>query len=486
MGNDRTAGTGHAVIAGAGIAGLLAARVLAGPYERVTVVERDALPAGAGPRRGVPQGHHAHGLLAKGFELLDELFPGLTQDLVAEGALVRDAQADVRWFNDGHLLKPAAGDLPCLLVSRPGLERYLRSRVATLPGVEFHDRCEVLEPVADHTGGRVTGVRVLRVNSEPRLLGSDLFVDATGRGNRGVTWLRALGYGSAPQERVDSGLVYVSREYRRRPGDAPADAYVVGASASAPRGGVALSAEGDRWLVTLFGMGADRPPVDPDGYHRFAARLPVPDLHRLLERLEPLGPPRAMRIPVSVRRHYERLERFPEGYLVTGDALCQFNPSYGQGMTVAAGEAAALRDCLAEDAGEGLAARFFRRAARITDVPWDLSVGGDLRFPAVAGRRTPRVRALNRYVARLHRAAAVDPVVGRAFLTVAHLQEPPQRLFARDVLAGVARGGAVRGATVRGLLRPRPAGEVARARTAAPAPAADPAAGDRPRTTAAS
>ncbi|GJF29176.1 FAD-binding monooxygenase [Kitasatospora sp. NE20-6] len=435
---------GHAVVAGAGIGGLLAARVLAGTYERVTVIERDALPDDAAPRRGVPQSHHAHGLLSKGFEVLEDLFPGLGDDLVARGAIIRDAQNDVRWVNDGHPLLQAESGLRCLMVSRPTLEHHLRTRVEALPGVEIHQRCEVVEPLADGAAGRITGVRLLRVNAEPEDLPADLLVDATGRGNRGATWLRALGYEPAPEERVDSGIAYVSREYRRRPGDSDVDAYVIGAEANAPRGGVALSGEGDRWLVTLFGMNADLPPVDPDGYHRFAERLPVPDLHQLLQRLEPLGAPRMMRIPVSIRRHYERLTRFPEGYLVFGDALCQFNPSYGQGMTVAACEAAALQACLAENPGDGLARRFFRRAARITDVPWDMSVGGDLRFPFVEGRRTLRVRLLNRYIGRLHRAAAVDPAVGRAFLSVANLQAPPQRLFAPGVLGRVLRPRAAR------------------------------------------
>ncbi|MCX5214650.1 FAD-binding monooxygenase [Kitasatospora sp. NBC_00240] len=430
---------GHAVVAGAGIGGLLAARALSETYGRVTVLERDALPQGGAPRRGVPQSHHSHGMLSRGFDVLEELFPGLGEDLVAGGALVCDAQADVRWFNDGHELLRAPSGLPCLLVSRPALERYLRSRVAALPGVEIHDRCEVLEPVAADGGTRITGVRLLRVNSEPETVPADLFVDSTGRGNRGATWLGALGYEPPQEERVDSELVYVSREYRRRPGAEDADAYVVGASADAPRGGVALSGEGDRWLVTLFGMNGDNPPLDPEGYHRFAERLPVPDLHRLLSRLEPLTEPRLMRIPVSIRRRYDRLERLPQGYLVFGDAICQFNPTYGQGMTVAACEAIALRDCLAQGSGDQAVRRFLQQATEAADVPWDMSVGADLRFPFVKGRRTLRVKLLNRYVSRLHRAAAEDTEVGRAFLWVANLKSPPQRLFAPRVLARVLR-----------------------------------------------
>ncbi|GII66483.1 FAD-binding monooxygenase [Sphaerisporangium krabiense] len=431
----------HAVVVGAGIGGLLAARVLGETFDRVTVLDRDALPGEGVPRRSVPQGHHAHGLLSQGREILDELFPGLHDDLVAAGAVPCDIQRDVRWYNDGLLLRPAPSRLRGLSVSRPLLERHLRSRVEALPGVVIQDRREVVEPVAGRPGA-VTGVRVALPGrpGEVEEIEADLVVNATGRGNRGAEWLRRLGYEPAAEERVDSRLAYVSREYRRRPGDADVVAMIVGHSTAVPRGGVALSGEGDRWLVTLYGMGDDIPPTDPDGYHRFAARVPVPDLHRLLERLEPLGEPRLMRIPVSVRRRYERLSRFPEGYLVFGDALCQFNPTYGQGMTVAACEAVALRECLAAPGGRGgLARRFHGRAARIIDVAWDISVGGDLRFPSVEGPRPLRLKLLNNYIARLHVAAEADPVVGHAFLSVANLQAPPRRLLSPGVLARVLR-----------------------------------------------
>ena len=434
--------TGHAVVVGAGIGGLLAARVLSESFDRVTVIDRDVLPGQAIPRRGVPQGHHAHGLLSRGCEILEDLFPQLTADLVATGAVPCDIQNDVRWYNDGRQLHPAPSRLHGLTVSRPQLEGCLRSRVAALPGVVIRERCEVVELITtgDQTEpGAVTGVRLLRPDHRPEDMPADLVVNATGRGNRGAEWLRRLGYEIAPEERVDSRLVYVSREYRRRPGDADVVAFIVGRSTAVPRGGVALSAEGDRWLVTLYGMGDDVPPVDPDGYHQFAARLPVQDLHHLLQRVEPLGAPRLMRIPVSIRRRYERLDRFPEGYVVFGDALCQFNPSYGQGMTVAACEAVALRECLADGGQNGLARRFFGRAGRIIDVPWDMSVGGDLRFPSVEGPRPLRVKLLNGYLARLHAAAEADPVVGHAFLSVANLQAPPQHLLSPGVLARVLR-----------------------------------------------
>ncbi|MEO3787691.1 FAD-dependent monooxygenase [Actinocorallia sp. B10E7] len=428
---------GHAVVIGGSIAGLLAARVLSEEFARVTVVDRDELVDEAAPRRRAPQGHHPHGMLDRGRVILNELFPGLTAELVALGAVECDTQNDCVWHNDARRLHPAPSELRGLVVSRPLLEQHVRSRVAALPNVEIRSRCEAVGLLPGDGG--VSGVKVLPVGGgEPEELAAGLVVNAAGRGDRGVVWLRELGYGVPEEERVDSGLVYVSREYRGRPGDSEAAAILIAHSTAAPRGGFAIRAEGNRWLITVLGMGDDIPSADPDEYERFAEGLPIPDIHRLMQSLEPIGAPRLMRIPTSIRRRYERLRRFPEGYVVLGDALCQFNPSYGQGMTVAACEAVALREAL-RGGVEGVARRFFPLAAKVVDVPWDMAVGADLRFPHIEGRRTLRVKLLNAYIARLHVAAEADPVVGNAFLQVTNLVAPPQSLFSPRILTRVLR-----------------------------------------------
>lgn len=152
-----------------------------------------------------------------------------------------------------------------------------------------------------------------------------------------------------------------------------------------------------------------------------------------------------MRYPASVRRRYERLRRFPLGYLVFGDALCSFNPVYGQGMTVAATEGLLLRTLLAGDR-DRLWRRFFRGAGKLIDGPWSIAVGTDLRFPEVTGRRTVRVRLVNAYVHRLHAAARTDAVLGTAFLRVLNLVDPPHRLLRPAIVRRVLRGGASRSA----------------------------------------
>ncbi|MGY1711791.1 FAD-dependent oxidoreductase [Geodermatophilus sp. SYSU D00758] len=430
---------GSAVVVGASMGGLLAARVLSEACDHVTVVERDVLPDDPVPRRGVPQGRHAHGLLARGREVLEELFPGLTEELTGLGVPVADLQSQFRWVNDGRLLARAPSGLLGLGVSRPLLEARVRARVRRLPNVTVVDGCDATGLAASADGRRVTGLHVLHRTADgaAAVLPADLVVDAAGRGSRGPQWLAALGCPAPPVERVRVDLAYATRWFRRDPGGP--DGAVVAATPADPRGGVMIAQEGDRWVVSLGGMLGDAAPLDPVGWTAFAATLPHPAVAEVVRDAEPLSDPVRFRYPVSTRRRYEALPGLPEGYAAFGDAIASFNPVYGQGMTVAALEALALRDCLAGGGG-GLGRRFARRAAAVVDVPWDVSVGGDLRFPGVAGRRTARVRAVNAYLERLHVAAEHDPVVGRAFLRVLNLLDRPEHLLAPAVAARVWRG----------------------------------------------
>jgi 2-polyprenyl-6-methoxyphenol hydroxylase-like FAD-dependent oxidoreductase len=446
----------HAIVLGASMAGLTAARVLADAYDQVTVLERDALPAVAVHRKGVPQSHHAHALLAGGRVALEELFCGLTDELVANGAL-SGGPAEVRLYNDGLRLCLGPDDRQSIFLSRPLLEGCVRERVQALPNVRVVDRCDAAGLVGTPDGRGVRGVRVLRRadGSAEQVLDADLVVDATGRGSRSPLWLEELGYPRPAQDEVRSGLAYASRIYRRHRGHLDGGlAVVVAATVDRPRGGALLAMEDDRWIVTLNGYLGQRPPADPDEFVAFAAGLPAPDIFEVISDAEPLGEVLAARYPVSVRRRYERLGRFPDGYLVVGDAVCAFNPVYGQGMSVAALEALALRECLDADPTAGLAGRFFAAVARIVDIPWGIAVGSDLRFPGIEGARTAKVRLVNAYLARFHVAAATDPVLGGAFARVVNLMDRPEGLLSPTIALRVLRGNLRRAATL--PRRPRP------------------------------
>ncbi len=210
---------GHAVVAGASMSGLLAARVLADAYQTVTIFERDVLPDAVVPRKGVPQGRHAHGLLPSGAQVLDDLFPGFLAGLVAAGVPVIGDFREL-WFSaGGHLLcRDGRPDDPAYLASRPYLEGQVRRRVQALPNVRITDGCEVAGLVTTPAGDRVTGARVLPGGGGAQEIPADLVVDATGRGARTPAWLRQIGYHPPAEERVRVDIKYATRHLRLRPG----------------------------------------------------------------------------------------------------------------------------------------------------------------------------------------------------------------------------------------------------------------------------
>jgi 2-polyprenyl-6-methoxyphenol hydroxylase-like FAD-dependent oxidoreductase len=455
----------HAIVIGSGIGGLIAARVLADRYERVTILERDALPEKAQPRKGVPHGRHAHGLLARGREVLEEMFPGLTQELVEAGAVSGDTLADSRWFNFGVYLAVGHSGLRSILLSRPLLETHLRRRLLANFGVSIREQTCVQGLAADESRGRVEGVRLSRFAGAPgEVLAADLVVDCSGRHSHSRQWLANLGYPAPVEETIGVRISYATRLLHRTPGQlAGKRVALIGAQAPTWRFGVALANEHDRWIVTQGGYFDDMPGSSDQAYLRFAESLAAPDIAELLATAEPLTAPVGFGFPASRRTRYEWLHRFPQGYLVFGDALCSFNPIYGQGMTAAALEGAALRDCLARGTA-GLAARFFASASSIIDIPWQIAAGNDLRHPRLQGQQSRIGRFMSWYIGKVHHAGAEDPAVACAFLRVANLMEPPSKLFAVNTVLKVLRGNLFRVPKAARLPRSIPHG--ARRRTA--------------------
>ena len=431
--------SGHAIVLGAGVAGLLAARVLAEHFQEVTVLERDAFD-GPAPRRGVPQGRHLHGLMEGGRAIIEDLFPGITSEAVGCGAPTTEVLVGSRWYLSGLRAAPTATGLTTLLASRPLLESLMRERVMALPGVSVRQGTVADGLVDGGLPGVFAGARVRSGESEPGTIPADLVVDATGRASRAPEWLTKAGLPVPETERVDIDLGYSSRTYKYRPDHLGGDRGVVVSTMPGRRGGGAIMVEGDRWHVTLGGMLGDHPPTDHAGFESFAATLPVPDIHQLIVNAEPLSDPVPHRFTGSQRRYFERLATHPDGFLVLGDALCSFNPLYAQGMTVAAQQAVALRECLREGR-TGLPRRFYTRAAPLIDVAWQMSTNADLNYPGVQGKRTLRTRLTNAYVRRCHVAAHADPAVARTFMRVANLVDPVAVLLRPATVARVLRHG---------------------------------------------
>jgi 2-polyprenyl-6-methoxyphenol hydroxylase-like FAD-dependent oxidoreductase len=366
----------RAVVVGASMGGLLAARVLADHFAQVVVVDRDPLPASPGQRRGVPQGRHAHVLLARGGEVLEQLFPGLAGEVVARGGRSGDLTRVSRIYAEGEQLAAYDSGLPMLISSRPLLESVTRERVRGLPNVRMLAPADVTGLLAQDR--QVVGVHVRSSDGE-RDVPADLVVSATGRARAPLAWLGELGYPLPREDRVDVDITYVSRAFRCRRQDLDSTSFVmVTAEPPARRWAFALAQEDDLWLVSLGGLLGERAPTDLPGFTRYVASLHSRAVADLIASWEPVGDAAVCHFPGSRRLRYEDLSCFPEGFLVVGDGISSFNPVYGQGMTVAAQEAVVLDRELRQGL-QGLAPRFFAASSKIVDVPWTLAAGGDLR-----------------------------------------------------------------------------------------------------------
>lgn len=435
----------HAVVLGGSIAGLTAARVLADHFERVTLVEADRLTDSREPRKGVPQANHLHGLLLRGQQLMEQLFPGVLEGLEAEGALRMEFGRDLAWYQCGGWKAEVPVDrLSAVCMSRLLLEAEIRKRALALPRVHLLDGCRAAGLASDPERRRVTGLLIRRPGAgADETLAAELVVDTSGRGSRAPAWLEQLGRPRVEETTVRNNSGYATRLYQRPPdGTYPwKGMFVVGQPPGPPRHGGVWPIEGGRWLVSLIGLLGEFPPEDEQGWLQFAKSLATPALHDAVSRATPLSDVVSFKFPHHQRRHYERMADFPDGFVVLGDAHCSFAPTYGQGMTTATMGVMLLRDALGRGADSpGFSREFQKALARSANDPWSSSTGEDFRFPGVEGHRPFGQGLMGWYSGKLHRAANVDPEVVSRFYKVMHMVAPPSELMSPGMIWRVLRG----------------------------------------------
>ncbi|MGW4026535.1 FAD-dependent oxidoreductase [Streptomyces sp. NPDC005009] len=435
-----------AVVIGAGATGLFAAAALT-DFADVTVVERDRLPDGPEPRRGVPQARHAHLVWSGGVKAFDGLLPGLTDEVVAHGGRLVHIMGDMvsRAPNEVWFRRFTATRHRNLVCSRDLLDFVLRGRVLADGRITLREETTVLGLEGDAT--TVTGVRV-RTGDEESTLRADLVVDASGRGSRAPRWLAGLGVPAVAERVVNAGVAYATRVYDAPEATREIDFPLVNVQANpakAPgQGGIVLPVEGNRWIVTLSGTRGGEPTDDPGAFVDFALGLGDPVIGELIKDARPLGDIATTRATANRRRYYERARRWPDGFVVLGDAVAGYNPVYGHGLTVAAQGALAVRDVLRVAGGPGhpgLSRRLQRAAARPVAAAWDLAVGQDALYPGAAGTRPNSVeRVLARFVDKAVETGARNPRAMAALLDVMSLEKPATRLFSPDMLVPMLIG----------------------------------------------
>jgi 2-polyprenyl-6-methoxyphenol hydroxylase-like FAD-dependent oxidoreductase len=437
IGKQKSFDSHHAIVIGGSMAGLLAERVLSEHFERVTIIERDHLLDDAQPRKGVPQGRHVHTLLAGGAAILGAYFPELFAALAQDGA-VPLGTADIRRYQLGVRVAAVPSSVKTLWQSRPFLEQHVRAALSARNNVQILDGCSV--PRLRTDDGRITGVVLRQRSGQQREdeLAASLVVDASGRGSRAPQWLASLGYSHVEETSVTIEVGYASRIYRC-PDPLPTEwkvLIVLGTPPDNTRAGVIFPIEGGYWMVTLGGWLRDYPPDDDAGFLDYARGLSQPDLYEAIKEAEAITPIAVYKYSANRWRHYERLSRLPEGFIVMGDAVCAFSPVYGQGMSVAAMEAKTLDTCLREQQSctgnthaTSFPQRFQQAIAKEIKAAWMLSTGYDLRYPGTEGHRSLGMRLLNWYISRVIGLTASHPLVAATFFQVWRLLKPLRSLF---------------------------------------------------------
>ena len=433
----------HAVVIGAGLGGLAAAGALAPHFERVSVLERDRLADGPAPRPGTPQCRQVHGLLAGGLQALCEILPDFDRDLAAAGAVPVRVAAGFREEVPGFDPFPRRdfGRI-AYAASRPLLEHTLRRRLLARRNVVVRDRCRVLALVPAADRGGVAGVRCQDVDGSPHTMPADLVVDASGRGTLTLAALDALGRARPRETTVGVDIGYATLTFElaeRRP-----DWLVALTFAGAPdrRSGFLLAIEEGRWMACIAQLHCAAPPRDLAEFLHAASRLRTPTIHDAVRNARPTGAPQRFGLAESSWRHFEAMAAFPEGLIPIGDAMCRFNPIYGQGMSVAAKEAGLLACLLRRRAAGGNGLCGLPQAYLAAVQPWiagawSMSATPDLAHAETRGERPADLEHRLAFVAALHRVAARDPAVHELLSEVRHLVRPESDLRDPDLVARV-------------------------------------------------
>ncbi|MGE8099049.1 NAD(P)/FAD-dependent oxidoreductase [Pseudomonas fluorescens] len=432
----------HAVVIGGSVTGCLTAAVLARRFERVTVIEKSDFYDETGPRQSVPQEHHVHLLLLRGKQIIDRIFPGILSALEQSGAQVADLGHDVKWYQGGRWKNRYRSGIYAHYCSRRLIDNQLRRCLASVPRVDILSGTRVTR--VEFSGAddqrAVSGV-IIDDGSGERSMSCDLLVDASGRGTHMPSWLKEAGFGTVENSVVKTELGYASRIYRRLPAFAEQwQVLLVLPTAPAQRSmGVISPIEGNRWMVTTGGWFGHFPGKDPDDFLQALAALPVPDIHEVIRDAEPLSEVFTFKMPGSRRSHYDRIEHWPDGLLVVGDALSSMNPLYSQGMTIGALEA----DCIDVRLDEVLARSLSCRQLQgllcgVVDGAWNMATTEDFRFPETIGKRTWRTRFHHWYGAGLGKLSASNRRALETQIGVTNLVMEPNRLYTPAIASRIA------------------------------------------------
>jgi 2-polyprenyl-6-methoxyphenol hydroxylase-like FAD-dependent oxidoreductase len=420
----------HAIVVGAGIGGLTAAKALSSYFGRVSVLERDALPTTPIVRAGTPQARQIHVLLRGGLDALKKFFPEFEAELERAGAI------RVRVGSQAWLELPGFDPFPrrdlgfdFLSMTRPLMEFVARRLVERQSNISLKPRCRVTEFLESSDRSAVTGVRCDDADGQNRELTADFVVDASSRGALTLELLDKIGLPRPQQTEIGIDLRYATAMFEGLP-SAPRDCRAVlhRPAAQSGRGGLLVPVENGCWQVNLTHMHGGPVPESVGDFIAFAKTLRTPTIHDAIERAVPIGPIYRFGFPSSLRRHFEMLDSFPHRLLPLGDVICRFNPAFGQGMSVAAQEVVILQQVIEAQASctepfKGLAPSFFAAIQDILAAPWAVAES-DFIYQETRGQRPNDFHQRLKFGFALQQLAAEDAMVHQIVSEVNHLLKP--------------------------------------------------------------
>jgi 2-polyprenyl-6-methoxyphenol hydroxylase-like FAD-dependent oxidoreductase len=435
----------RAVVLGGGLGGLSAARALSDRFRQVVILDRDELPDGATPRPGVPQGKHPHALLGGGLKALEQLFPGFGNELGRAGAVPIDRGFDVLYEVPGQDPWPRIKvSQATYSMSRPLIELTLRRQVERLANVKVESGCRVLKIISESNTGAATGICYRAPDGSMETLQSDLIIDASGNGSLTLEFLKTSGRKLPEETSIGVSMRYASTLFDHADiRDNYKSAYTLPNAPEESRGGLILPAENGSYQVVLIGRGEDSPPISESEFLSYARQLWTPTVYNAIKNARRLTEITPYSFSESRWRHFAQVSDFPCGLLPIGDAICRFNPVYGQGMSVAAREVSLLFELLGKlnsDLLSTLAHDFLTKAEELISDPWSMSAIPDFIYPETTGVRPKDLQERLNFQTELGRLAARDASVFELLIEVRHLLAPLTVLEAPFIVRKIEEG----------------------------------------------
>lgn len=426
----------HAIVLGGSVAGVLAAKVLSQTFNTVTVVERCKL---SNDKSIAPQADQFHILLGSGLRALDQLYPGFSRLLVADGGVFTSATKDWHLLFSEGWLKRFESELEVICCSRDLLESAIR-RCCFEQNIEWIDGCDV-KTVELSQNAKPRVLVAQRHQSNKKWLTSDLIVDCTGANSRALDWLVHSGYQTPLVESISAHLGYACQRFSgvTMPEDCKA-ALITPKAPTNPIGAAIMPIENDQWMVAQYGFAKHYPSTDQTKFLDGFANLRDPLIAKALENATPVSALQGFRKERNVFKHFDRLNKWPKGFVVFGDALASLNPYYGQGMSTAAMAAITLKKAVESQKS---AQQIQKKISAVYRAPWLASSTEDLRWPETeCNAKVQGVNMAHKMSDRLIRAATKSDKACDAFLNAMHMTKPASSLLAPGVCWAMLKHGA--------------------------------------------